>query len=198
MRDLKMKNNQIKIEKESILSDNWYLLKKIDFQFKNKKGEWEKVSREVYDRGNGAAILLYNPETKNIVLTRQFRMPTYLNGNESGMMIEVPAGIIENEDPEISIIRETDEETGYKISEVQKVFEIYPSPGAVTEKLHLYIGKYNANMKAHEGGGLDSEHEDIEVFETSFTDVESMVKNGEIKDAKTIMLIQYARLHGII
>ncbi|MEL4307492.1 NUDIX domain-containing protein [Joostella sp. CR20] len=191
-------NNNIEITKETILSNEWYCLKKIIFQQKNSKGITETISREVYDRGNGAAILLYNPETKNIILTRQFRMPTYLNENESGMMIEVPAGIIEDESPEKSIIRETDEETGYQISEVKKVFETYTSPGAVTEKLHLYVGKFNAQMKTHQGGGLDSEHEDIEVFEVALSEASEWIKQGKITDAKTIMLIQYAQLNALV
>ncbi|QLE00144.1 NUDIX domain-containing protein [Galbibacter sp. BG1] len=188
----------INIQKETVLSDNWYVLKRIDFSFKNKKGEWKSVHREVYDRGNGAAILLYNKLKKTVILTRQFRMPTYLNDNSNGMMIEVPAGIIENEDAETSIIRETDEETGYKIQEVTKVMETYTSPGAVTERLYLFVAEYNDRMKVHEGGGLESENEEIEVFEISFEKALKLISEGTIKDAKTIMLLQYAKLENLI
>ncbi|MCM5663161.1 NUDIX domain-containing protein [Galbibacter mesophilus] len=188
----------VRIEKETILSKNWYVLKKVDFSYKNKKDSWEKISREVYDRGNGAAILLYNQHKNTVILTKQFRIPTYLNGNSNGMMIEVPAGIIENESPKDSIIRETDEETGYKIKDVQKVMETYTSPGAVTEKLHLFVAEYTSEMKMHEGGGLDSEHEEIEVFEVSMGDALQMVHSGEITDAKTIILLQYAQIKNLV
>ncbi|WP_335966560.1 NUDIX domain-containing protein [Galbibacter sp. PAP.153] len=188
----------VEIIKETVLSDNWYTLKKIEFNFLNNDGQWENINREVYDRGNGAGILLYNRNKKTIILTRQFRMPTYLNGNPSGMMIEIPAGIIENEDAVTSIIRETDEETGYKIKNATKVLETYMSPGAVTEMLSLFIAEYDERMKAHEGGGLESEHENIEVFEISFKNALEMISTGKIKDAKTVMLIQYALVHKLM
>lgn len=193
-----MQNSNVHIEKTEILSDNWYTLKKITFNIQRKDGTTETQSREAYDRGNGAVILLYNPETKNIVLTRQFRMPTYLNGNPSGMLIEACAGLLDNDNPEDCIKRETEEETGYKISKVEKVFEAYMSPGSVTEILHFFIAEYSNDMKVADGGGLEHEGENIEVLEFSFETALQMIDSGEIKDAKTIMLIQHIRLKGIL
>ncbi|MEN4762033.1 GDP-mannose pyrophosphatase NudK [Chryseobacterium sp. C39-AII1] len=193
-----MQNSNVHIEKTEILSDNWYTLKKITFNIQRKDGTTETQSREAYDRGNGAVILLYNPETKNIVLTRQFRMPTYLNGNTSGMLIEACAGLLDNDNPEDCIKRETEEETGYKISKVEKVFEAYMSPGSVTEILHFFVAEYSNDMKVADGGGLEHEGENIEVLEFSFETALQMIDSGEIKDAKTIMLIQHIRLKGIL
>lgn len=193
-----MQNSNVHIEKTEILSDNWYTLKKITFNIQRKDGTTETQSREAYDRGNGAVILLYNPTTKNIVLTRQFRMPTYLNGNPSGMLIEACAGLLDNDNPEDCIKRETEEETGYKISKVEKVFEAYMSPGSVTEILHFFIAEYSNDMKVADGGGLEHEGENIEVLELSFETALQMIDSGEIKDAKTIMLVQHIRLKGIL
>jgi len=193
-----MQNSNVHIEKTEILSDNWYTLKKITFNIQRKDGTTETQSREAYDRGNGAVILLYNTTTKNIVLTRQFRMPTYLNGNPSGMLIEACAGLLHNDNPEDCIKRETEEETGYKISKVEKVFEAYMSPGSVTEILHFFIAEYSNDMKVADGGGLEHEGENIEVLELSFETALQMIDSGEIKDAKTIMLIQHIRLKGIL
>jgi nudix-type nucleoside diphosphatase (YffH/AdpP family) len=190
-----MENPNIKIKKTELLSDNWYLLNKVTFDYLNKKGNWVTQKREVYDRGNGAGILLYNKAQKTIILTRQFRLPSYVNGNPSGMMIEVCAGLLDADHPEQCIIRETEEETGYRISEVKKVMETYVSPGAVTEILHLFIGEYNANMKVSEGGGLEHEQEEIEVLEWPFDKAYNMIATGEIKDAKTILLLQYAKIN---
>jgi GDP-mannose pyrophosphatase NudK len=193
-----MMNSKIKIKQTEVLSDNWYLLNNVTFDFLRKDGVWITQKREVYDRGNGAGILLYNKQTKTIVLTKQFRMPSYLNGNESGMMIEVCAGLLEFDQPEQCIIRETEEETGYRINSVQKVMETFVSPGAVTEILHLYIGEYNASMKIHEGGGLENEQEEIEVIELAFDEAYNMIASGEIKDAKTVILLQYAKINNIM
>ncbi len=193
-----MQNSNVHIEKTEILSDNWYTLKKITFNIQRKDGTTETQSREAYDRGNGAVILLYNTTTKNVVLTRQFRMPTYLNGNPSGMLIEACAGLLDNDNPEDCIKRETEEETGYKISKVEKVCEAYMSPGSVTEILHFFIAEYSNDMKVADGGGLEHEGENIEVLELSFEAALQMIDSGEIKDAKTIMLIQYIRLKGIL
>lgn len=149
-----MQNTNVKVEKTEILSDNWYTLKKITFTILKKDGTTETQSREAYDRGNGAVILLYNTDTKNVILTRQFRMPTFINGNADGMMIEACAGLLDNDQPEECIKRETEEETGYKISKVEKVFEAYMSPGSVTEILHFFIAEYSNEMKITNGGGL--------------------------------------------
>lgn len=190
-----MENQNIKIQKTELLSDNWYLLNKVTFDFLNRDGKWVTQKREVYDRGNGAGILLYNKAQKTIILTRQFRLPSYLNGNPSGMMIEVCAGLLDEDHPEQCIIRETEEETGYRITDVQKVMETYVSPGAVTEILHLFVGEYNADMKVTEGGGLEHEQEEIEVLEWPFDKAYNMIATGEIKDAKTILLLQYAKIN---
>lgn len=189
-----MKNPNIHIEKTEILSDNWYTLKKVTFNIQKKDGTVESQSREAYDRGNGAVILLYNTTTKTVILTRQFRMPTYINGNSTGMLIEACAGLLDNDNPEECIKRETEEETGYKISKVEKVFEAYMSPGSVTEILHFFIAEYSSEMKITNGGGLEDEGEDIEVLEIDFEKALEMIDSGEIKDAKTIMLLQHLRI----
>ncbi|MFZ4928844.1 GDP-mannose pyrophosphatase NudK [Chryseobacterium sp. Mn2064] len=193
-----MHNPDITIQKTEILSDNWYTLNKVTFTLHKKDGTEETQSREAYDRGNGAVILLYNPSTKNVILTRQFRLPTYINGNTTGMLIEACAGLLDNDNPEDCIKRETEEETGYKISKVQKIFEAYMSPGSVTEILHFFVAEYSAEMKINEGGGLEEEGENIEVLELSFEETLAMIDSGEIKDAKTIMLLQHLRIKGIL
>lgn len=193
-----MHNTNVQIEKTEILSDNWYTLKKVTFSIQKKDGSFQQQSREAYDRGNGAAILLYDKSTGNVILTRQFRLPSFLNGNETGMMIEVCAGLLDDDHPEDCIKRETEEETGYKISHVEKIFEAYMSPGAVTEILHFFIAEYSKDMKINDGGGLDDEGEDIEVLELSFEEALQMIDTGAIKDAKTIMLLQYLRLKNIL
>ena len=193
-----MKNPTIKIQKTELLSDNWYVLNKVTYEYQKEDNITETHIREMYDRGNGAAILLYNTKQKTVILTRQFRLPSYLNGNKSGMMIEVCAGLLDKDHPEQCIIRETEEETGYRLPTVHKVFETYMSPGAVTEILYLFVGEYDATMKVSEGGGVDTEQENIEVLEYTFDEAFAMIKSGEIKDAKTIMLLQYAKLNKLV
>lgn len=193
-----MQETNVSIEKTEILSDNWYTLKKVTFNIKKENGNTETQSREAYDRGNGAVILLYNTHIKNVILTKQFRLPTYINGNPDGMLIEACAGLLDNDNPEDCIKRETEEETGYKISKVEKIFEAYMSPGSVTEILHFFIAEYSDDMKINEGGGLEEEGENIEVLQLQFDKTLSMIDNGEIKDAKTIMLLQHLRLKNIL
>jgi nudix-type nucleoside diphosphatase (YffH/AdpP family) len=193
-----MINPNIKIQKTELLSDNWYILNKVTLDYQKKDSAWETQIREVYDRGNGAVILLYNTTKKTVVLTRQFRLPTYLNGNESGMMIEACAGLLDKDNPEQCIIRETEEETGYRLSSVKKVFETYMSPGSVTEILYFFVGEYNDGMKVSEGGGVVTEHENIDVLEYPFEDAYEMIASGAIKDAKTIMLLQYAKINNLV
>jgi nudix-type nucleoside diphosphatase (YffH/AdpP family) len=190
-----MLDPKITIQKTELLSNNWYVLNKVTFEYKMEDHDSETQVREVYDRGNGAVILLYNLTKKTVVLTRQFRLPTYLNGNTSGMVIEACAGLLDAENPEECIIRETEEETGYRLSSVKKVFQSYMSPGSVTEILHFFIGEYQPNMKVSDGGGLAEEHENIEVLEYSFDQAYQMIATGEIVDAKTIMLLQYAKIN---
>lgn len=190
--------NNIKILQNEILSDNWYTLKKITYEYLQSDGTWKKQTREAYDRGNGATILLYNKEQKTVILTKQFRLPTFINGNASGMLIEACAGLLDRDNPEDCIRRETEEETGYKVSDVRKIFEAFMSPGSVTEMLYFFIAEYSASMKVHEGGGIEHEQENIEVLEISFHQAIEMMENGEIKDAKTIILLQYAQLHALL
>ena len=190
-------NNRLRNIKKELLSDNWYSLNKFSFEYQRIDGTWETQQREAYDRGNGAVILLYNKKRKTVVLTRQFRMPTYINGNDDGMMIEACAGILEKGNAEETIKMEVEEETGYKIDKVEKVFESYMSPGSVTEILYFFIGEYEAEMKVSEGGGVVDETENIEVLEMPFDEALNLFKNGEIKDAKTIMLLQWAQINAL-
>lgn len=188
-------NRPFAIVSSEILSDQWYVLRKITYLQPKKDGTLQPTSREVYDRGNGAAILLYNPETHYVILTKQFRLPTYVNGNADGMMIEVAAGLLDADHPEDCIKKETWEETGYLIQDVTKVMEAYMSPGAVTEIIHFFIGAYKPEMKINAGGGLEQEGEDIEVLEIHLDEAMNMVANGTIRDAKTILLLQYVKLN---
>ena len=165
-----MENKRVKILNTEVLSDNWYVLRKVTFDYQMNDGSWQRQSREAYDRGNGAVILLYNKAQQTVILTRQFRMPTYVNGNPDGMMIEACAGLLDKENPEECIRRETEEETGYKITEVKKLFELYMSPGSVTEILYFFVAEYSKEMKVNEGGGAEGEHENIEVLELPFNE----------------------------
>ena len=174
------------------------MLHKLTYETTKEDGSVQTQSREAYDRGNGAAILLYNTEQQTVILTRQFRIPTYVNGNETGMMIEACAGLLDKDNPEDAIKRETEEETGYKVTEIKKVFEAYMSPGSVTEILYFFIAEYSKDMKVSEGGGLEHEQENIEVLELNIADAMKMIETGEIKDGKTIMLLQHIKLSGIL
>lgn len=187
--------SQVKILEKKLLSDNWYKLYKYTFEITDDHGRVHQQSREAYDRGNGAVILLYNLENKSVILTRQFRLPTFVNENTDGMMIEACAGLLDEDNPEDCIRRETEEETGYRIDRVQKIYEAYMSPGSVTEILHFFTGEYSPDQKVNSGGGMDEEQEHIEVLELKFERAYDMIRTGEIRDAKTIMLLQYGKLH---
>lgn len=191
-------NNKVRNIRTKLLSDNWYTLNKITFEYLGNNGEWQTQMRESYDRGNGAAILLYSPRKKTVILTKQFRMPTYVNGNKDGMSIEVCAGLLDGDSPEECVIKEAEEESGYRVTKVKKVLEAYMSPGAVTEILSMFVAEYSDDMKVSDGGGLDHEHENIEVLEVSFSEALEMINRKEIHDAKTIMLLQHAQINGII
>ena len=181
------------------LSSEWATLNRIDYDYKFYDGNWKRLSRESYDRGNGTAILLYSKEKGTVILTKQFRMPAYNNNKKDGMSIEVCAGAIDkNEAPEVCIIREVEEEVGYKIKSAKKVMECYTSPGAVTEKMFLFVAEYSDAMKINEGGGLEVEDEEIEVLEIPFSKALEMINNFEIIDAKTIMLLQYAQINKLL
>ena len=193
-----MSNPKVKINKIENLSSNWYKLDKIEFDYQLKNGNWQNQLRECYDRGDGAAILLYNSIKKTVILTKQFRMPSYLNGNSDGMMIEVCAGLLDADDPLTCIKKEAEEETGYQIKNPVKLFEIYSTPGAVTEKIHYFIAEYSDEMKISEGGGLEEETEEIEVLELDFEKALEMISTGEICDAKTIILLQHAKINNLL
>jgi nudix-type nucleoside diphosphatase (YffH/AdpP family) len=190
--------NEVKIIKSEILSDNWYILRKITYEYIKRDGTRLTQSREAYDRGNGATILLYNKEQRTVILTKQFRLPTFVNGNDSGMLIEACAGLLDKDNAEECIRRETEEETGYKVSDIKKIFEAYMSPGSVTEMIYFFIAEYSKDMKVASGGGLEQEEENIEVLELNVEHAMEMIEKGEIKDGKTIMLLQYIKLHGIL
>jgi GDP-mannose pyrophosphatase NudK len=187
-------NERVKILKTEILSETYYTLKKVSFSYRRSDGKVETVSREVFERGNGAALLLYHKVKNTVILTRQFRVPAYLNGHESGFLIEVCAGMIDEGNPEETVKREAMEETGYQVSNVRKVFEAYSSPGAVTEKMHFFVASYEEHMKVEGGGGKDDEQEDIELLEVSIDEAMGMVYAGEIQDVKTIVLLQHYAL----
>ena len=188
----------VNILETEVLSKNWYTLKKITYEYTTTDGTRRKQTREAYDRGNGAAILLYNTAAKTVILTRQFRLPSFINGNANGMLIEACAGLLDKDNPEDCIRRETEEETGYKISDVRKIYEAYMSPGSVTEILYFFVAAYTSAMKVSEGGGLEHEQENIEVLELGSDKALQMIEQGQIKDAKTIMLLQYAKLNNLI
>lgn len=182
--------------REELLSDNWYTLKKYTFELQRRDGTWQAQSREAYDRGNGAAILLYNRSKGTVVLTRQFRLPVYINGH-NGLLIEAAAGLLDQASPETRIIAEAEEETGFKVAAIEKVFEAYMSPGSVTEKLYFFIAEYSDADRSGTGGGLADEGEDIQVLEWPFEKALAAIRNGEIQDAKTIMLIQHLALQAV-
>lgn len=191
-------DKNIRNVRSELVARNWGKLQRLTYEYRKDDGTWETQVREVYDRGNGATILLYNTQKKTIILTRQFRIPTYLNGNPDGMMIETCAGKLDEDNPDDCIRREVWEETGYEIRNVTKVFEAFMSPGSVTEVIHFYIAPYDESMKRSQGGGVETEQENIEVLEVKISDAVSMIENGTIKDAKTIMLIQHALIKGVI
>jgi GDP-mannose pyrophosphatase NudK len=193
-----MAKDAVKILENRVLSDQFYVLRRFTFEREEQDGERVTQVREVYDRGNGAAILLYNRADQMVILTRQFRMPTFVNGNPTGMLIECCAGLLDRDNAEEAIRRETEEETGYKIGMVEKVLEAYMSPGSVTEILYLFVAEYTKEMKVSDGGGLEHEREDIEVLEIPYGRALEMVRTGEIKDGKTILLLYYTELNKLM
>lgn len=190
-------SESVRVKAVSLLSDNWYILKKYTFDLLRRDGSWQEQVREVYDRGNGAAILLYNRSSRRVVLVRQFRMPAFVNGHPEPL-IEVCAGLLDGRDPESCIARETEEETGYRIARPRRVFEAFMSPGSVTERITCFVAEYDPAARVSDGGGHAHEGEDIEVLEPTLDEALAMVESGTIADAKTIMLLQYARLNGLV
>ncbi len=190
--------SDVKIVDTTILSEDEYMLKKVTYAYLKADGTRKTQSREVYDRGNAAAVLLYNKEQQTVILTKQFRLPSFVNGNPTGMLIEVCAGLMDEDNPEACARREAEEETGYRITQVTKVFEAYMSAGSLTELLYFFVGEYDASMKVSEGGGAEKEEENIDMLETPIQQAMTMITTGDIKDAKTIMLLQYVKLHNLL
>lgn len=189
--------DRVRVREETLLSDHWYVLTTTRFDFLRRDGQWQTMSRETYDRGNGAAILLYDPMRRCVLLTRQFRYPVFVNGHDD-LMIEVPAGVLDAASPEDCIRAEAEQEAGIRVRAPRKVFEAFMSPGAVTERLHFFIAEYDSADRVGVGGGLHAEGEDIEVFELPFDEALAMVERGAIVDAKTLLLLQYAALRALM
>ena len=186
--------DRVRVQDVKILSNNHYVLKSTTFEFRRANGEWQTQRRETYDRGNGATLLPYNLAKRTVVLVKQFRYPAYVNGYDD-LMIEAAAGLLDDESPENRIRAEAEEETGYRLGEIRKVFEAFMSPGSVTEKLHFFVAEYEPSMQVGSGGGIADEGEDIEVLELPIEPALAMIADGRIVDAKTIMLLQYAALN---
>lgn len=191
-----MKNGAIRNLKGELLSDHWGILKKFEYEYQREDDAWELQQREVYDRGNGVAVLLCKKNSDLILLTRQFRLPTHLNDNPGGMMVEVCAGVWEDGSPEEAMLREIEEETGYRLSQVEHILTTYTSPGSVSEHLHLYLAEYDESMKVSDGGGADDETEHIEVLEITLSQALKWIQRGKIQDAKSIILIQHRALQA--
>jgi nudix-type nucleoside diphosphatase (YffH/AdpP family) len=189
-------NPRVRVTDVRLLSDNWYRLHTTTFDYLGDDGQWTTQSRETYDRGNGATILLYNVPRRTVLLTQQFRYPVYVNGHPDGMLLETAAGLLDDDDPETAIRREAIEETGHAIGDVTRVFDVYMSPGSVTERLHFFAAPYNAGTRATEGGGITDDGEHITVVELSIEEALAMIEDGRIADAKTIMLLQWSVLRG--
>lgn len=188
-----MSDDRLQIHDVATLSDDWGVLRKTTFSLRRRDGTWQRQSRETYDRGHGAVILLYDPDARTVVLTRQFRLPVHAGG-DPGWLIEAPAGLLDDAAPEDRIRAEVEEETGFRVGAVESVFDVFMSPGSVTERLHFFIGRYTAADRIGAGGGDFEEGEDIEVLETDFDAALAMIADGTIRDAKTIMLLQHLAL----
>lgn len=188
---------RIRLVKEEVLADDWYLLRKFTFDYRRRDGAWQRQTREVYDRGNGAVILLYHLARETVLLVRQFRLPAYLNGCRDGLLLEACAGLLDGEDAAACIMREAQEETGFKVRTPCQVFEAYMSPGSVTERLHFFVAEYEDHDRVSSGGGAADEGEDIEIVEMGLSDALGLIDSGTIQDGKTIMLLQYAHRVGL-
>lgn len=186
--------DRLRVKNVRLLSDNWYTLKTTEFEWQHSNGTWQTQHRETYDRGNGATLLPYNLKQGTVILTKQFRYPAFVNDHDD-MLIETAAGLLDDESPEARIRAEVEEETGYRLTHVQKIFEAFSSPGSVTERLHYFVAEYEPHMRVSDGGGLADEGEDIEVMEVPMKEALAMIADGRIIDAKAIMLLQYAALH---
>jgi nudix-type nucleoside diphosphatase (YffH/AdpP family) len=189
-------NDRVRVHDVELLASGWHVLRRTTYDYRHADGRWRRQQRETYDRGNGATVLLYDPQRATVLLTRQFRYPVYVNGHPDGMLVEAAAGLLDEDDPDTAIRRETQEELGVTIGELEHVFDVYMSPGSVTERLHFYAASYRPADRVGPGGGLADDGEDIDVLELSFADALDRIETGEIADAKTIMLLQWAALKG--
>ncbi len=191
-----MGNDGVRITDDQVVSKHWHVLRRITFDLRRPDGSWTTQQREIYDRGNGATILLYDAERRTVLLARQFRLPTYVNGNPDGMLVETAAGLLDEDDPETAIRREAAEELGVTVGELEHVFDAWMSPGSVTERVHFFAAPYTAENRTHAGGGLADEGEDIDILELDFDEALARIADGRIADGKTIMLLQWAALRG--
>ncbi len=189
-------NPNIVVKDVEVVSDGWHVLRRTTFDIRDSAGRWSTQQRETYDRGNGSAVLPYDLERRTVLLTRQFRFPAYVNGHPDGMLIEVAAGLLDDDDPVTAIRREAREELGVELGELTSVFDAFMSPGSVTERLHLFAASYSPKDRIDAGGGLAEEGEDIEVLELDIEEAIAMMRVGRIRDAKTIMLLQWLVLDG--
>lgn len=194
-RDL-VRNPAVIVRDVEVTSDGWHVLRRTTFDYRRRDGRWETQQRETYDRGNGATILLYDTDRRTVLLTRQFRFPAYVNDHPDGVLIEAAAGLLDDQDPDTAIRRETQEELGVTVGELKHIYNVYMSPGSVTECLHFYAAPYTLAARTDAGGGVTDEGEDIEVLELPYDRALGMIPNGEISDGKTIMLLYWAALHG--
>ncbi len=190
------RNPRVVVEDVELLAAGWHVLRATTFRYRGDDGTCSTQTRETYDRGNGATVLLYDPARRTVLLTRQFRYPVYVNDHPDGMLIETAAGLLDDDDPVTAIRREAEEETGVRVDEVEPVFEVYMSPGSVTERLHFFAAAYDGSARHGDRGGLAEEDEEIEILEYDIDDALSMIRDGSIQDAKTIMLLQWAVLDG--
>lgn len=190
------RNPRVKIDDVELVAAGWHVLRATTLRYRGDDGRWLTQTRETYDRGNGATILLYDPERRTVLLTRQFRYPVYVNDHPDGMLIETAAGLLDDDDPVTAIRREAEEETGVRVDDVQPVFEVYMSPGSVTERLHFFAAAYDGSTRVGDRGGLVEEGEEIEILEYAIDEAVAMIREGSIQDAKTIMLLQWAVLDG--
>lgn len=189
--------DQVKLLAVEVLSNHWYTLRKVTLELRRRDGQWQRQVREAYDRGNGAVVLLHDPRRGMVVLTRQFRLPTFLNGNVQGQLIEACAGLLDGDDPETCVRREAEEEKGFRVRTPRKVFEAYMSPGSVTEKLHFFVADYEPADRIREGGGMEEEGEDIEVIEMPLDEALAGIRTGHIQDGKSVMLLQHVALERL-
>jgi nudix-type nucleoside diphosphatase (YffH/AdpP family) len=187
-------SDRIRVQDVRVLSDNYATVKDTTFEWRRATGEWQTQARETYDRGDAATLLPYNLAQRTVVLVRQFRYPAYASGHDD-LLIEAAAGLLEHETPEIRIRAEAEEETGYRLGDIRKVFEAFMSPGALTEKMHFFVAEYSPAMRVGSGGGIAAEGEEIEVLELPIDQALAMISDGRIADAKTIILLQYAALN---